>query len=127
MMLKIYLYLCLSHVLMEVFGKTKCTLDSDGVCQFENVHTTEKDQYFEPTADNPEQVTEVKFRNSTLAVFTNELCEAFPNLEVIHATILGINRITENAFENCKNLTEAWFEGNKIKELPDDLIKNNLE
>lgn len=113
-----------------IFGlafSSKCEIRSDGFCVFTNVSTTELEPYFDPTADKPNTVLKIVIESSRMPIFTNEVCEAFSNLETIEAFELGIIKIIPGALDNCKSIVYVSFWNNKLTELPANLFQNNLE
>lgn len=105
----------------------KCTIDDDNYCIFLDVETNKSHPKFYPTADNPKEVIKIKFENSTTPIFTSELCEAFPNLEELHADTMKIEKLMPEAFEKCEELTYISLYTNEIQEIPVDFFKHNLK
>lgn len=58
---------------------------------------------------------------------TSDLCDAFPNIEIFNADFLGLEKIEQNAFENCKKLDRVYFSRNKLEDddLTQDTFKHN--
>lgn len=104
---------------------TKCIIDDENFCIFLDVETNKSHPNFYPTADKPNEVTKIKFENSTTPIFTSELCEAFPNLEELHADMMKIEKLMPDAFEKCEELNYISFYTNEIREIPLGFFKNN--
>lgn len=58
---------------------------------------------------------------------TSDLCDAFPNIEIFNADFLGLEKVEENAFVNCKKLDRLYFSRNKLEDddLKPGIFKNN--
>lgn len=87
----------------------KCSLNSTGGCIFKDIKTTEHQPLFHPTAENPLEVKIVEFQDSSIAVLTNEICEAFPNLDTLKVKSVGLKNIEDDALKQCSKLTVANF------------------
>lgn len=95
---------------------------------FEEVVLDEEHPEWQPTAENPELVTNVKFNvNSSISVLTNDLCRTFPALEHLHLYGLGIKQIDENAFDGCTKLQYLMLANNSITNLDKDTFKDLKE
>lgn len=94
---------------------------SHGYCYFSNLNLS-KVTYFEVRSNIP--AADVIFVSlgggqdgSKMHTLTYQICEAFPNVEEIAASSLGLSRIQPNAFAGCKNLQRLDLSGNSLKEL----------
>lgn len=50
------------------------------------------------------------------------ICNKFPNTKIIIFDGIRIQRIDENTFDSCKNLTRLWLHRNNIPDLPENIF-----
>lgn len=110
----------------------KCKHESNGFCYFNSINLTTGNPNFLPTSDrNP--VTKVDLGGwsqfgSRLEVLTNDICNAFPEIEVLYGNSVSLTAINHNALEKCRRLTEISLSDNKLTHFPYDICagKTNL-
>lgn len=67
-------------------------------------------------------------RRGNIGKFDSTFCNKFRNLRGIGIHNYGVNEITEDALQNCRNLQLFSFEiNNDLKIIPQNLIRNNLK
>lgn len=107
----------------------KCTIPLISACVFKNIHLNKTHPHFQAIGDRPnDQIINIDFggdNGARIKVFTNDVCDAFPNLATIWANTLGIEEIQSNAFASCKNLKKLYFQENNLTEFDSDLLKGN--
>lgn len=92
-------------------------MDQFGQCIFTDVTIELPQTRFRPQSDNSSFVTVVGFLNSHIQVFSRDICDEFAELKTLRLHDLGIKQVTQDAFENCKELTQlTFYSGNRIKE-----------
>jgi Leucine-rich repeat (LRR) protein len=62
------------------------------------------------------------YENNILKEFSSIFCQKFPNLEVIRIDNAEVESIDEDSLSNCKNLEHLLLYGNKIREIPENLL-----
>lgn len=102
-----------------------CRNDNQNVCRFNNVQRTAEDPYWRPAAENSANVKKIAFDSSTMPVFTDDICKAFPNLEEIVARSAEVEEFIENAFSKCPNLKVLDFYTNHIKNIDESTFRYN--
>ena len=60
-----------------------------------------------------------------LKTFSSIFCQKFPNLETIRIIFAETESVDENSLMSCENLKHLNFYGNKIRELPQNLLTMN--
>jgi len=65
------------------------------------------------------------YKNHKLKTFSSIFCQKFPNLEIISIYDAELESIDEDSLSNCKNLNKLYLTGNKIRELPENLLIEN--
>ncbi|KAL7013184.1 hypothetical protein ACKWTF_015240 [Chironomus riparius] len=68
----------------------------------------------------------ISYKNHKLKTFSSIFCQKFPNLEVIQINDAELEVIDEDSLSNCKNLDQLISIGNKIREIPENLLTQNL-
>jgi len=63
--------------------------------------------------------------NHKLKRFSSTFCQTFSNLEVVSFGKAELELIDEDSLKNCTNLDQLWFNHNKIRELPQNLLFKN--
>lgn len=127
---ELFVLLALGFMMNDVFSiiiSSQCVLDSIGCCVFKNIFTSELEPSFNPNQSKVTAVTKVQFENSKIPIFTNELCETFPNLENIEAVELSLIRINIGALDRCRMLTSLNFSTNKLTGIPEYFFRYNLD
>lgn len=103
---------------------TECKNEKhDGDCMLGYVKTNITQPYYYPTGN--EEILTISFYFSHIQIFTNETCNAFPNLTEIVVVADEVEIITSDAFDGCKGLESISFAANKLQELPHGVFKNN--
>lgn len=129
----------------------KCQLDSNFSCHFPRLYITEGHPHFQPIADNIDIITTVSFKQSLVPIITEDVFNAFPNLQTyngestscraiaegafINATNLEIVRLSENNFTEIKafsftgatNITSVSFKYNQVVRIDENAFSNLLE
>lgn len=114
-------------VFIANFAKTnteviKCHLEGT-VCTFSDLVLEEIDMsIFQPDSTDNDKVETVKFLCSKIHTWTEEICNVFPNLKILSAEELSLQRVTPYAFRNCKKLKNISFLNNKLTHLDSDLF-----
>lgn len=103
---------------------TKCTLTAN-TCIFSDARVTQSNPSFYPVSDNNSDVQKIQFRNSTLQILTEELCNAFPNLTEVRLTNLSLKHIEKSAFYQCKQLINLNIWMNNFSHMDQDIFSEN--
>uniref|UniRef100_A0A336MFS3 CSON000809 protein n=1 Tax=Culicoides sonorensis TaxID=179676 RepID=A0A336MFS3_CULSO len=107
------------------------TRRSNTFCQIMQYNETHP--RFMPVSNIPnkevQSVNLVGYLGARMHTMTSDLCDAFPNIEIFNADFLGLEKVEENAFDNCKKLERLYFSRNKLQDddLKPGLFKNNLK
>lgn len=96
-------------------------------CIFSAVETNKSDLYFHPSSTNNTAIKNVMFKNSSIPVFTDELCKTFPNLRILEMDNVALEEIAPNALHECKNLVYLSFYQNKLKQMDVNTFEMNHE
>jgi len=62
-----------------------------------------------------------------LKTFSSIFCQKFPNIELFQIANAELESIDEDSLSNCKNLNRLLLDGNKIREIPGNLLIRNLK
>lgn len=73
------------------------------------------------------KIKNIRFENSTIQVFSQDLCAAFPDASIVKMESLNLLKISYYALQKCFNLTHISFENNKLTFIAQNLFENNLE
>lgn len=74
-----------------------------------------------------DQVTAVSVNSDKILThITSTICETFPNALEIDVRNTKVETLDENSFIRCKNLAFLMLSDNKIKEIPEKLLNENL-
>lgn len=101
----------------EVIGQVQCI--------FNNVVLTREQPNFVARSVVPNAIRSVEFKNSVIPVLSNDLCDAFRNVELLLLDNLQIETIADDAFAMCKQLRQLLLSENRIEELPKGLFGYN--
>lgn len=97
-------------------------------CKLENIHVTQTAPKFIPIAAQPNNISVVDIYESTLPVFTaSGICEAFPNLNRIFVNSLQIEKVENDAFSQCHQLTRIRMDNNTIKSIDAETFANLVQ
>lgn len=119
------LFICLTtHFNNTSKLETKCTLNVS-TCIFSGVRVTQSNPTFYPVSVNNSNVQKIQFKNSTVQILTNELCNAFPNLRELRLTNLSLEHIEKNVFHQCKKLINLNIWMNNFSRLNEDVFNEN--
>lgn len=98
-------------------------------CTFKGLTTNETHPYFQPTSryTHPFNVSTVIVEESKIPELTNEFCNAFANLTVLHFEYTTLKRIQNGALSACTKLEEVVLFNNELTEVSSNLFINNPE
>jgi len=68
-----------------------------------------------------------KYLDDKLNTFSSIFCKKFPNIEVIQINDAELEEIDDDSLSNCQNLDKFLLFGNKIQEIPENLLTRNLK
>lgn len=96
-----------------------CTLNEANYCIFKDVNPDFPRYRFRPQAENTtaEEITKVLFESSSLSIFGEDICNAFPNLEFLGLDNTEVRTFDNDAFINCSKLFVLSARNNYIYEL----------
>lgn len=83
-------------------------------CLISNMTLAKDDKFALP---HNESINSLIIKNSTIPCLTKQFMGSFVNIEVVVAVSIGIEKISEDAFADCKYLQHIDLSKNKIKEL----------
>lgn len=69
----------------------------------------------------------VNFKNSTLQILTEDICDALPNIERFSAFKVGLISVDENTFKKCTKLQSVNLNVNSLTSLPLGLFDSNVD
>lgn len=87
------------------------------------VNITQPGSKFYATKSN--NVDHVKFENSVVIYFSNEVCILFPNLSNLYAELLSMKEIEKYALQRCTKLTQVYFGKNHLETLDQNLFEGS--
>lgn len=106
----------------------KCEHASNGFCYFYNINATN----FLFTSDRT-PVKKIDLGGwhqfgSRVEVLIDNICDAFPELEVLYSNSVSLTSIKDGALDKCDRLTEISLSDNKLTHFPYDALsrKKNL-
>lgn len=122
------LKLCRSEVPVKM-----CMIGENKHCILENFHLNKTDIDFKMLVSPYSTVLEIK--NSSIPKLGNGVCRSLAgdlinepiHLEGLHLSKLGIEEVTQHAFQMCKKLNTLILRDNKIENLDGDSLRHNLE
>lgn len=102
----------------NAFGRYSCALVKVQLKLFED--------RFMPVATEPHKIIAMFFlREGSVPVLNvQDSCEVFPKLERIQAHRQSIEKVSENSFKGCWNLTYLLLHENKIREITPQTFQN---
>lgn len=101
-------------------------MDQFGQCIFNNLVLDKPQSRFNPTSDNSSFVTMIGFKDSRIQIFGRSICDEFTETRVMRLHDLGIQEVEEDAFWNCRELTQlTFYSGNFLKTLEGELFNFN--
>lgn len=114
--------ICLS-VCLVFFGSRSSTAEEipiyncvyeDDWCTFHNLTISRPETVFKLTADNVQNITKLRFNNSSIHTWTSHVCETFPNLVSLEIDQVYLREIAVGALDNCSNLEVISFWTNQL-------------
>jgi hypothetical protein len=87
------------------------------MCTFMNVILTEEEPEWDPVAESERPWISVQFKNSSISVFTNDVCRVFPKILYLHLAFTNIKEIRGDAFDGCSKLEGIGINSNFITKL----------
>lgn len=111
----------------EEYPEYVCKFNLGGYCTFNGVQLNRSAPHWAAVSEDPtRKVDKVQFTNSRIEFLTSDLCDAFPDLEVVRLGELGLEEVEDDAFFSCDLLKNLRLESNQLKSLPDDLFLSNF-
>lgn len=101
---------------------------NDQQCQIEGLLLTDNDFLFTPIANNMETspISSIIFDTACqIPVLYNNVCDMFPNLQIFHASAIGIKLIDPLTFSQCPHLIEIRLHDNQIRHLDASTFHHN--
>lgn len=77
--------------------------------------------------DNSDVLVTTRVGGSVSSNVPSIICSDFPNLATLSLWDIGIERVSENAFKNCKLISTVNLEKNRITELDENVFRENLK
>lgn len=100
-----------------------CQMQED-YCVFTGVQLNETDFRFMPYSPRPGYIKKVRFFHNDVPVFAADICNTFRHLEILEVYYSKTERITEDAFESCPNLTRIDFRYHNIEKFESNIFQN---
>lgn len=122
-----WLTLTLSLLIATVLAEGpihKCSSTIRSQCILKNVQVTKDNYHFEPTSDDPSAITQVIITNSSIPLFGEDICRAFPNLAHLEIQSAEMEKINVDAFDECNELASLKIVNQHIQTLDKDVFKN---
>lgn len=111
------------ETIIEVY---RCDDRSSSTCTLSNVIFDDQDSgRFLPKSNNPQGVTKVKIVSSKIPTLISDICETFPNLEILEINGVSMEVIKTGALDGCTKLKEIYLQDNKLKNLEKNTFKQN--
>lgn len=104
----------------------KCDIDGDW-CTFHNLTIPRPRTQFKLTADNVENVTKIRFKDSSIHTWTSHVCETFPKLYNLEVDLVYLRDIAAGALDNCTNLEIISFWTNQLSRFDRDNFRYNYK
>lgn len=104
----VLLILVLISAFTVSFGKKyQCEISDDGKqCTISGLKLSKDDYEIEPVASNLRAIEKFELKTSTVPILTSRICNAMPNLKFFVTDSVPFEEIEENAFHQCKGLTQ---------------------
>jgi len=93
-------------------------------CVLHNVNLPADQPEFNIISSNPANVRSIDFRDSIISHFGTNLCELFPNLELLDLQRTGIETLGPNVFNGCTKLLSLALNDNKITQLSENQFES---
>jgi len=77
--------------------------------------------------DDDVQAVHINLEDSSILELTTVVCKKFENLEYLNVLGLKIKSINDDAFQKCQNLKLLFFDNNKLRKIPANLLSNNKQ
>lgn len=103
----------------------ECVMRGESWCILEKLDLPPGQQDFRLKAAEPLAVKDVQLQCTSLSTLSGSICSAFPNVEGFWALNCGIERLTDDALENCTKLQALSLRDNKLTHLRADTFKHN--
>lgn len=94
-------------------------------CKLDHIHVTFDNPKFHITTPDGLKVTRLSIFNKFVQVITDDFCKALPSLQSIAITRCSVEKVDENAFHECKNLSHLQIFDNHIKSLAPNILNQN--
>lgn len=104
----------------------KCIYETEDWCTFYNITISRPRFQFKLTADNPKNVTKVRFTDSIIHTWTNHTCDAFPNLTSLEVDQVYLRNIAFGALDSCENLKIISFWTNQLTRFDKNNFRYNF-
>ncbi|KAL7043464.1 hypothetical protein ACKWTF_001521 [Chironomus riparius] len=78
-----------------------------------------------PGRENEDVTSIIRTSSSISTNFPSIICNTFPNVQTLKAWSIGIERIDEDSFKNCRNLDFLDLSGNRIFEIHEKSFSEN--
>jgi Leucine-rich repeat (LRR) protein len=100
------------------------------ICEFPKpMKLTANEKHFIPKSDVPAEevlfISALTEGRTEIHTLTSDICNAFPNLQVISIRETGLKEIDVDAFNNCKDLNQLSLVDNNISQIDPELFKEN--
>lgn len=89
-------------------------IEKESICKLENIRQDPIQIDFKINAIHPDKIKYLEITNSIIPVWTDVVCETFPNLEKIKAENNGLEQIIPKAFKKCRKLKDLQLGYNEI-------------
>lgn len=97
--------------------------DNKGICTFYDLSLANTKIKFESSNYNNQYIYQIGFVNSKIKEIGPELCLSFPNLKILLLENLDIVKVTQDAFEFCKVLSQLSLASNLLSQLSDNIFR----
>lgn len=108
----------------ESLPQLNCVINNEGWCVFSDVQLGKDQRRYQLSSSIPNaNVEKITFERSTIPVISRDICDAFPNVEILYLVGQNIEEVAVDALEGCLKLWHFQLMQNKIKDLPLDVFK----
>lgn len=93
-------------------------------CSFKDVTILKENPHFQPNHSDPDLINLINIRETNhIEWFTIDICDYFPNLNVLNIYNIGLEGFDNDAFATCYKLSEVNITGGSFLTLPENLFE----
>lgn len=114
---------CIIGILGNPTDKVICNKVDENVCE---VLVYDPDSTIISEDIPAENIVEVRLNGTINSMkLTSNVCNAFPNVQIIKAISIGLKEVAADAFNKCSQLTAIYLDDNEISFLDNSLFESN--